>query len=137
MKRVILIIIVLAALVLAGCADNEDRDTLVIGERFFVNQVFEIFFNHQQYIGRTIQYEGMFRAIPLDERHFFVVYRHMLGCCGEEDIIGFEVILGDIAPFPDNTWVEVTGTLEMYGGFLVVRAASIVEMDERGAEFVF
>jgi len=112
------------------------RNVIVIGERFFVNQMFEIFLNHQQYIDRVVQYEGLFRTIEWNGLDFYIVYRYMLGCCGEEERIGFEVVMDGFEPFADDAWVEVVGVLDTDDGFLVLRVISITEMDERGLTFV-
>ncbi|MCL2387986.1 MAG: hypothetical protein FWC89_10635 [Defluviitaleaceae bacterium] len=115
----------------------EDLDTdniITITERFFVNQLFEVLLNHQQYIGRVIQYEGMFYTVSWDD-DFFIVYRYMSCCGNEQDRIGFEVT-GDFAPFPDNAWVEVTGMLDTQNDFLVLRVLDIEEKAERGSAFV-
>jgi len=122
--------------ILAGCAGADDGDVIMIGERFFANQMQEIFLNHQQYLGSTLQFEGMFRTMTTrygDE--FFMVYRYAIGCCGEE-IMGLEIDMSEFTPFVDNAWVEVNGVLDIDQGFLVLRTISIVEMDERGAELV-
>ncbi|MCL2226945.1 MAG: hypothetical protein FWB97_04885 [Oscillospiraceae bacterium] len=113
------------------------EDAIVIGERFFINQMFEIFLNHQLYLGRTIQYEGIFQAIEWDGVIFHIVFRYTAGCCGNDGRVGFELIMDGFEPFQDDTWVEVTGILEYDNGFLVLRPISIIEMDERGAEVVF
>jgi len=132
MKKLILVFAFI--FILTGCANDEE--VIMISERFFSNQMQEIFFNHQQYLGSTIQYEGMFRTMVTrygDE--FFMVYRYMFGCCGEE-IMGLEVDMNGFMPFADNAWVEVRGVLDMDEGFLVLRTIFIEEMAERGAELV-
>ena len=147
MKRLIVLIVVAASVfIFVGCtntgtdalddAGNGIRIDVDIGERFFVNQMFEIFLNYRQYLGNTIRYEGMFHTIQWGGDEFHVVFRYMLGCCGEEEILGFEVMLNDTDPFPDDTWVEVIGELDQDDGFLIVRVISITEMDQRGEAFV-
>jgi len=124
------------ALVLAGCDRGADN-VLVIGERFFVQQIEDIFRNRPQNMGRTIRYEGVFRAMhwaQTDTYHFYVV-RYVMSCCGVQ-AIGFELLPDNVPPLQDETWVEVTGVLEEDGGFIVIRVISLIEMAERGAEVV-
>ena len=136
MRRKILaaIVILAVACVLAGCTGSEN-DTVVISERFFVNEMKEVVFNPNQYLGRTLQFEGMFRIVPVGDINRFIVMRYTIGCCGEEPI-GLEVIMGNFTPFEHNAWVEVAGTLDLNDGFLVLHVTSITELDERGAELV-
>jgi len=125
--------------VFAGCVN--DADVLVIGDRFFVIQIQDIFMNRHDYLGRTIQYEGVFRTIHWFEtgNDYHVVVRYMFTCCSLEPI-GLEVLLpGGMEPFPDDVWVEVTGVLEEHGEqgrFLRLRASSLIEKAERGLEIV-
>ena len=142
MKR--LVAIVLALLILAGCAGSGNggsTDVLLIEDRFFVRQVDQIFADRQAYLGRTIRYEGIFVSTRFGERDFYFVIRGTHGCCGADGIIGFEVLLGDdISPPPDEAWVEVVGVLEEVEDevrmALVLNTTSLTELDVRGMEFV-
>lgn len=133
MKKVFFI---LAIVFFTACA-AEENDIIYIGERFFVNEMMEIFFNSDQYLGRTLQYEGIFSTFIWGDTTTYLVTRNMLGCCSPEEMIGFEVKLGDFRPFEDDAWVKVTGVLDLDDGFLVIRVTDIAELDERGAELVF
>lgn len=119
-----------------AAAANEG-EMIVIGERFFINEMFEIVLNYQHYLGRVLQFEGVFLNFHWNNQDFFVVTRFMQGCCDEE-MIGLEVILGDIEPVGDDTWVEVTGVLDVLdSGFLVLRLIEMSQPAVRGAEIVF
>ena len=132
--------LILALAVISGACGNRPGDTiLVISDRFFVHQVHDIYLNTQQYLGRTIQFEGIFRIVhwPPTDNYYHIVMRYVLSCCGEMPI-GFDMILPDsLYPFPpDSAWVEAIGVLELYSDYLVVRATSLREMKERGSGFV-
>jgi len=126
------------AVILAGCGNRSDDNILVIGDRFFVQQVHDIFLNTSQFLGWTIQYEGIFRIIHWSHGDdFHVVMRYTISCCGEVPI-GFFILLPDSLSLfpPDHAWVKLTGVLEEYNDFLVIRATSLIEMEERGSDFV-
>ncbi|MCL2526854.1 MAG: hypothetical protein FWE42_00445 [Defluviitaleaceae bacterium] len=136
-------IALILAIAATGCSNNENIEQ--ISERFFVQQVNNIWFNLDSYVGRTIQLEGMFfnwRAAQPDgtigEFHFVV--RFLSGCCGNDGNIGFEVAMGDFEPFADDTWVSVTGVLGIaegvHGNTPMLRVTAIEALAERGAEFV-
>jgi len=128
------------ALILTACTpDGESYNTLVISDTFFRTQVTGVFINAREYMGRTVQFEGLFRTVDWfpSPHDGFVVHRYLMSCCGR-DPIGFEVFLPDgMAPFADQTWVEVTGVLEQSHGFPAVRAESIIEKAEQGRVFVW
>ena len=138
-KLLMLLLTVILVLLSVGCADREE--VVEIEGRFFLTQVNHIRRNSDDYIGRTVQYEGMFRSFYWPATGLFhMVHRHTLGCCGYDGIVGFEVDLGDIEPFPDDAWVEVIGVLtqceEDNRRTLRVIVTSITEVDERGEEVV-
>jgi len=134
-------IILIAALFLTGCAGGSD--VIEIQERFFVNQVNDIILNHNQYLGRTIRYEGIFRTTPGEGANsdIHVVYRYVPGCCGPEGIVGFIVNVGEFEPLLTDAWAEVVGVLEEFednNGQTRIHLAltSLTELEERGEEFV-
>ena len=138
MKKIIGILAL--AVIFGACGNRTDDDgILVIGDRFFVHQVHDIWMNTPQYLGRTIQYEGIFRIVNWRATGYdHIVMRYTAGCCTREPI-GFFILLSDsLYPFPpDHAWVEVTGVLEETDGFLALNAISLIEMEERGFYFVW
>jgi len=110
-------------LVLASCTMEENTageadvvladDVIVITDINFGTQVENIQWNREQYLGRTIRYEGMFFSMHWQDEVVYVIAREEGdGCCG--GIHGFEVYLNNFASFDDETWVEVTGILEEF-----------------------
>lgn len=146
MKKVLVLFMVLSSLTLMAACSGESTSgsdyVHEITERFFAMQFFEMSMNSDDFIGRTIRYEGMFTTNywePTSE-YFHFVYRYTDGCCGPVEPLGLEVYLGNIEPLADNAWVEVTGVLERFqeGGqsFLRLNVTSLIEKEERGSEFV-
>jgi len=82
-----------------------------ITEPGFDIQIKEIQINRNDFLGRTIRYEGMFLSAFWEDETFYFVARLEGGCCG---LHGFEVYLNDISRVDDETWVEVTGVLEEF-----------------------
>ena len=144
MKRILLLALIVLLLTACGGGDGDPDDIIEIPERFFATMINAIRINADEYVGRTIRYEGMFRSFywASTGEHIHWVLRDRVDCCGahEEGPPGFEVYLGDIEPFAHNAWVEVIGVLEWYEyhdeRFIRVVATTIQELEERGAEFV-
>ncbi|MCL2568469.1 MAG: hypothetical protein FWE12_03395 [Oscillospiraceae bacterium] len=142
MKKILilLLIVLMVGTLLTGCTDNEA--VVTITDRAFLTQIVSINRNADQYEGRTIRYEGMFYTFYWEAtgEYYHRVLRYVMDCCGDDGIAGFEVYLGNIAPLPDNAWVELVGVLEWYqvgqSRFLRVAATSITELENRGQEFV-
>ena len=136
-----LLILLLPLTACAGGGGSEDG-VIEIGDRFFAAEFNEIQFNHAQYLGREIRYEGNFWASywPASGKVHYFVTRMLFGCCGDDGFIGFELRLDGFEPFEDDTWVEVTGILEAYEfegqTFLRLAVTSLVELPERGNEWV-
>ena len=131
---------VAAILILSLLAACSDDGVIEIGDRVFLNRVTDIFMHSDQYIGRTIQLEGMFWIVAQEGGERYFVARYALICCGADGIVGFELNLDGAEPLPDDAWAEVVGVLERAeeGAFnpIRLRVTSLTELDERGAEIV-
>lgn len=121
--------------------ETDEGDVYVIGEKFFVEQCNEVYYNFTEYLGKTIQYEGIF--MPEWDNYFseeiYYVYRYGPGCCGVDSNAGFEVSFSGEYPAP-NAWVRATGVLVHYeqNGFYFVRLelSELTVLEQRGAETV-
>lgn len=122
-----------------------ENEIVQIKEKMFITQLNDIYINRQDYIGKTISYEGMFTQYTWDEMNttYYLVYRRSPGCCGADGQAGLEVIWpdGSEKAYPnENDWCEVVGTLESYNengeNFLQIRLDSLIVKEDRGEEFV-
>ena len=117
----------------AGCG-GDDEEIVVITERFFFNQMTHITMNLNEYEGRTIQLEGLFRKFSLPARDAYIVMRYAL-CC-EYKPIWFELDLNSFEPPEDDAWVEVVGILELRDRVPMLLVTSLTELEERGQAVV-
>lgn len=112
-----------------------------IKEKMFLTQMNDIFLNYDDYVGKTIKYEGIYSYLydELTDSYISFVYRNSPGCCGDDGIAGFEVVY-EGEPVMDEEWVEVVGTLETYeldgNEYIRLVASSMTVLSERGAEYV-
>ena len=117
------------------------EDVLEIKEKMFVAQTNDIYFNPENYLGKTIKYEGIFSVYEAPDTgvKYCWVFRYGPGCCGIDANCGFEVIWEKEYPSPDD-WVEAIGVLEQYeeDGWTYLRLAlsSLTVLPTRGAEYV-
>lgn len=116
-------------------------DIIEIKEKMFIAQTNDIYFNPEDYLGKTIKYEGIFSVYEVPETGavYYSVFRYGPGCCGVDANAGFEVIWDKEYPKPDD-WVEAVGVLEEYDedGYTYLRLAlsSLTVLETRGAEYV-
>ncbi|MDR2530871.1 MAG: hypothetical protein LBC65_04970 [Oscillospiraceae bacterium] len=112
-----------------------------IREKLFVAQINDIYSTLEDYLGKTLKYEGIFTSYTWDEtgETYRSVIRYGPGCCGTDGNAGFEVTWDGAYP-SENDWVECVGTLEMYNegnySFLRLDLDSLTVLDVRGAEYV-
>jgi uncharacterized membrane protein YcgQ (UPF0703/DUF1980 family) len=109
------------------------HSAVLIKDKMFIAQINEIYLNSEDYIGRTIKYEGIF----LNENGVNYVIRYGPGCCGDDGNAGFEVVWS--GPYPDkNAWVEAAGIIEEYGKdgrqYLRLNLSSLKVLETRGAD---
>ena len=125
-------------------ADSSDtaEEILIITEDIFASEIEYINFHPASYVGKTIQYEGIY-AVRDNEYGdpMSMVYRsakgHSHGGVVHENELGFEIFYDGSLP-EENDWVEVTGTLEysIHGGmkYLSLRVSELNIKENRGKE---
>jgi hypothetical protein len=130
---------------LPGSAAAADTGKILeIKEKMFIAQTNDVYLNQEDYLGRTIKLEGLFKreqyaGSPFD---YCFVLRYGPGCCGSDGNAGFEVAWdAEAAPYPAiDDWVEAVGTLKTYEEdgypYLYIALSSLRVLDRRGAEFV-
>lgn len=125
---------------------SEEREALadeviIIKEKMFIAQTNDIYFNAEDYLGKTIKYEGIFDIYEIPETGavYYSVIRYGPGCCGIDANAGFEVRWDKEYP-QQNEWVEAVGVLEEYdeNGYWYLRLAlsSLNVLPTRGEEYV-
>ncbi|MDR2043029.1 MAG: hypothetical protein LBQ15_01410 [Clostridium sp.] len=118
-------------------------DLIEIKEKMFIAQTNDVYFNTEDYLGKTLKYEGIFCEYtdPQTGLVYYSVIRYGPGCCGVDANAGFEVSWGQDAQYPEpDDWVEAVGVLEEYeeDGFMYLRLdlQSLTVLDVRGEEYV-
>ena len=124
-----------------NAAQLSSGDVIEIKEKMFIAQINDIYYNFEDYMGKTIKYEGIYNEVKDAEsgEMFRSVTRFGPGCCGIDENPGFEVYWDEEYPY-SNDWVEAAGILEEYeyDGFKYYRLAltSLTVLSERGEEYV-
>jgi uncharacterized membrane protein YcgQ (UPF0703/DUF1980 family) len=134
----------LCIFLVAGCVDSP---VIEINEKMFIAQTNEIYLNSEEYLGKTIKLEGLFKQeqSAVSNTSYCFVLRYGPGCCGTDGNAGFEVSWDKGAvsdkPYPDtDEWVEASGELKSYDEdglpYLYIALSSLKVLEKRGAEFV-
>lgn len=114
-------------------------DLVEISERLFIAQTNDIYINADDYLGKTIKYEGIFKTSEWEGQPLYYVIRYGPGCCGYDGEAGFEIVWEGPMPEEDD-WTEAIGVLESYDedgySYLRLRLSSLTVLEVRGEEFV-
>jgi putative membrane protein len=121
-----------------------DDDITYITEKLFITQINHIYYNAQDYLGKTIEYEGIFETYHYEDTNqsYYYVVRYGPGCCSNDSSAGFEIAWGEasITKPEENAWVKVRGVLQEYKEgeytYLRLHVVSLEEMETRGQEYV-
>jgi uncharacterized membrane protein YcgQ (UPF0703/DUF1980 family) len=127
--------------------ENSTPALVEIKEKMFIAQTNDVYLNAEDYLGKTIKLEGLFKKEEYAEtgRDYCFVLRYGPGCCGTDGNAGFEVAWDNRytlkPPYPDiDAWVEATGELKYYEEdgypYLYIDLSSLKVLDKRGAEYV-
>jgi uncharacterized membrane protein YcgQ (UPF0703/DUF1980 family) len=125
---------------------SEREQTIIeIKEKMFIAQTNDVYLNPEDYMGKTIKLEGLFKSEQYGENAppYCFVLRYGPGCCGYDGNAGFEVAWNGQAgkAYPNNDeWVEAVGVLQTYEEegypYLYLALSELNVLDKRGAEFV-
>jgi len=123
---------------------SSKKDVIEIKEKMFISQVNDVYLNKEDYLGKTIKLEGLFKVEQGYDKAYCFVLRYGPGCCGNDGNIGFEVAWDKEKekPYPgEDSWVEATGQLKTYeedgyNEFLYLDLISLNVLNKRGAETV-
>ncbi|GHT58003.1 hypothetical protein FACS1894109_11370 [Spirochaetia bacterium] len=115
-----------------------------IKEKMFLAQVNDVYLNQEDYLGKTIKLEGLFKLEQYEENDpaYCFVLRYGPGCCGSDGNAGFEVAWDEADKlYPnDDDWVEAVGVLKTYEEdgypYLYLALSELTILDKRGAEYV-
>jgi hypothetical protein len=125
----------------AAAANQEDSDVIEVREKMFVGQMNDMFLNPDDYVGKTIRYEGFYDYFENEssgERYDYVL-RNGPGCCGYDSLVGLEISWSGAFPEKDD-WCRVQGVLEAYqeggGTYLVLNLESLDVLPVRGNDTV-
>jgi uncharacterized membrane protein YcgQ (UPF0703/DUF1980 family) len=116
-------------------------DVVEIKEKLFIAQTNDIYYNAEDYLEKTVKYEGIFDVYEVPETglKYYSVIRYGPGCCGIDANAGFEVKWAGAYPNA-NDWVEAIGVLESYEEdgyqYLRLNLSSLNVLPTRGAEYV-
>jgi uncharacterized membrane protein YcgQ (UPF0703/DUF1980 family) len=120
-------------------------EIIEIKEKLFVAQSNDVYYNTEDYLGKTLKYEGIFQGFtdPNTGLTYYSVIRYGPGCCGVDTNCGFEVkwVEDENPAYPAlDEWVEVVGVLEEYEEdgwqYLRLNLTSLTVLETRGAEYV-
>jgi hypothetical protein len=114
-----------------------------IREKMFIAQTNDVYLNPEDYMGKTIKLEGLFKTeTGYGDTSYCFVIRYGPGCCGYDGNAGFEVAWDKSRrTYPaEDAWVEAVGVLSSYeeDGFpyLYLALSDLTVKEQRGAEFV-
>jgi len=122
---------------------SSNKDVIEIKEKMFIAQTNDIYLNAEDYLGKIIKLEGLFKQDDGYNKSYFFVIRYGPGCCGFDANAGFEVEWAKekAKPYPAvDSWVEAAGELKTYEEdgmqYLYLELASLNVLNKRGAETV-
>ena len=119
-----------------------DEEIIYITENRFIAQTNDVYINTEDYMGKTLQYEGFVMSFfdESTQKTYYYVIRYGPGCCGYDANAGFEILTQDGEYPADNEWVQVTGVLGTYVEgeyeYLYLDVTDLQVLKERGAETV-
>lgn len=124
--------------------NNEDINSasnkvdLVMGDKYFITQLNEIYLNTEDYLGKVIEIEGF----PLSNGQYNFVARYGPGCCSNDAIAYLEYEYDTYLELIDEKdWIKIVGEIckgkdENGSEYIYIDASSVEKKDTRGVDTV-
>ncbi len=97
--------------------------------------------NLDNYIGQKICFSGyIYRAIDFTEEEFVLARDMVVSSNSETLIVGFLCHSDKISNIPDNTWVEITGTIKKgtyHSEIPIIYVTELKKIEKPADEFVY
>lgn len=111
-----------------------------ITDSFFIEAVNDVYYNIDDYLGKTIKMEGLIYEYAANDSNDIcvAVVRQTPGCCGNDGLSGLDIRYDGEYP-AENTWVTVVGVIgtdTVYGETIPVIQVTSLEQTEVGTTFV-
>lgn len=124
----------------SGKVSADVNNMVEITDNYFIQQTNDVYYNLDDYIGKTIKIEGFINSYndsPSGDICYAVI-RNAPGCCGDDGMAGLDIRYDGEYP-EENTWVEIVGVMgtdTVYGSKIpAIQVVSITETEE-GLTFV-
>lgn len=119
---------------------NADMNNIIsITDNYFIEQTNDLYYNTDDYIGKTIKIEGFLYSYEDNNGDIcYAVVRNTPGCCGSDGLAGVDIRYNDNYP-KDNTWVEVIGVVStdiVFGEKIPAILVTSITEKEIGKSFV-
>lgn len=118
-------------------ANSETKIDIVMQDTQFITQINDIYYNFDEYKGKTIQIEGF----PMTNGQYVFVGRYGPGCCSGDGYAFMEYEYPEKLDLEDEKdWIRVIGTIEKGfdegGEYIYIKATSVEKLETRGVDRV-
>lgn len=120
-------------------ATVDTNNMIEIKDNYFIEQTNDVYYNLDEYIGKTMKIAGFVYAYEDDNGDIcHAVVRNTPGCCGNDGLAGLDIRYDGDYP-EEGTWVEVVGVMgtdTVYGDTIPAIQVVSIEETETGVTFV-
>jgi putative membrane protein len=106
-------------------------DVAVLTEENYTNILKEVHENLNTYVGQKISFTGyVYRVADIKENEFILARDMIINSKNQTVVVGFLCKYENATEFANNTWVNITGTIEKgdyYGEIPIINISSIQE----------
>lgn len=120
----------------ATATESKNID-IVMQDNQFITQINDIYYNFEEYEGKTIQIEGF----PMSYEGLVFVGRYGPGCCSGDGYAYLEYEYPEKLQLEDEKdWIRVIGTIEKGNDngmeYIYIKATSVEKLETRGVDRV-
>ena len=107
----------------------------------YTNVLKSVHDNIDNYVGIQIHFSGyVYRMIDFNENQFVLARNMIISSDLQTVVVGFLCECDEIKNFKDNTWIEITGTInkgDYHGDMPIIKITEIKEINKPNEELVY
>ena len=122
-------------------SDSIENDIAVLDSKNYTNVLKEVHEDLDTYIGQKISFTGyVYRAFDIKENEFILARNMIINSNNQTLVVGFLCSYDDASSISDNTWVNITGTIEKgsyYGDIPIIKIHELKIVDKPQDDLVY
>ena len=122
-------------------SDSIENDIAILNSKNYTNILKEVHEDLNTYLGQKISFTGyVYRALDIKDNEFILARNMVINSNNQTLVVGFLCYYDNAKSIPNNTWINITGTIEngnYYGDIPIIKIEELKIVDKPQDDLVY